>query len=115
MLKSFRVTRPVRWTLETTILAGFGLALALLVIVAMLAYRSTMSLLVEGDFVKHTYQVIERLDEVFANVQDAESGRRGYILTNDMAQLGPYHAAVARMEGSLKELRELTRDNSRQQ
>jgi CHASE3 domain sensor protein len=46
------------------------------------------------------------LRQVFALVQDAETGQRGYLLTGDEAYLGPYEAAT---RGIAKEMEALAR------
>ena len=42
----------------------------------------------------HTYQVIESLRQVLDDAQDAETGQRGFILTQQIRFLAPYKAAT---------------------
>ena len=66
-------------------------------------------------WVTHTYQVIASLRQVLGDVQDAETGSRGYALTNQDAFLAPYQAARARMGRDLARFKRLTSDNPSQQ
>jgi len=65
--------------------------------------------------VAHTYQVIGALRQVLVDAQDAETGQRGYILTQRDSFLGPYHAATQRVDRDLTRFKELTADNPDQQ
>lgn len=91
------------WSLVT----GFAL-LALVV--------GTSALLVElqqsGDeTVRHSLIVKNRLGEVLSVIQDAETGRRGYLLTGDREYLEPYDNAVGRLGPALMELGDATKAN----
>src|SRR6185312_6065740 len=65
--------------------------------------------------VARTYQVISALRQVLGDVQDAESGQRGYLLTRDPAFLAPYRTAIKRVERDIAAFRKLTLDNPDQQ
>ena len=39
---------------------------------------------------RKTYEIIETANFLLANIKDAETGQRGYLLTNDTAYLRPY-------------------------
>jgi signal transduction histidine kinase len=65
--------------------------------------------------VTHTYRVLDLLTEYRTQLERAEAGRRGYLLTGDAAYAGVYRASVARLPLVLKDLRPLTADNPNQQ
>ncbi len=46
------------------------------------------------------------LYQVYIDLLDAETGQRGYLLTNDKSYLQPYRNAVARLDADLKDLAE---------
>ena len=46
--------------------------------------------------------------QIMSALQDAETGQRGYLLTNDRAYLDPYESALERLPARLQALRELT-------
>ena len=94
---------------------GIGLAVALLVINAGLAYRNISQLKDAAGWLAHTYEVLDRLEEVASTVKDAETGQRGFIITNEQRYLRPYQAAVAELPPRIDRLESLTADNSAQQ
>ncbi len=103
------------WTFGRKIAFGFGLSVAMLLVVGIVAYRSTDALVVNNHNVTHTHGVLEDLAHVLSLMKDAETGQRGYVLTGDDAYLEPYQAAIASVYRSVDDLRTLTADNPRQQ
>ena len=65
-------------------------------------------------WVTHTLRVENQLALVMSRLQDAETGQRGYLLTERQDYLEPYDAAVARLGGDLDRLEQLVADNPRQ-
>jgi signal transduction histidine kinase len=65
--------------------------------------------------VAHTQLVIETLAATLSALQDAETGQRGYLITGADSYLGPYRHAMATLGADTTALRQLTRDNARQQ
>ena len=66
-------------------------------------------------WVAHTYQVIASLRVVLGDVQDAETGQRGYLLTRQQSFLQPLEAARARVGRDLARFKQLSADNPSQQ
>jgi PAS domain S-box-containing protein len=95
--------------------SGLGLALLLLVIVGGASYRSITRLLVADQWVKHTYIVLEEIDNVISGLKDAERGRRGYIITSDKTFLTTFELGGQTVKQEIKKLQQLTADNPRQQ
>ncbi len=65
-------------------------------------------------WVVHTLQVQERLGSVLSDLQNAETGQRGYIITREPAYLEPYHDGTRRFTGDIEALRIAVLDNPRQ-
>jgi PAS domain S-box-containing protein len=65
--------------------------------------------------VHHTYGVMLQNQHLLNLVRDLESGTTRYLLTGKEELLTPYHAARARLPAEAVRLRELTKDNPRQQ
>jgi methyl-accepting chemotaxis protein len=105
----------MKWTVGTKIGAGFGLALAILVAIGAVSYRSTTKLTDTSELVTHTHQVLEKLEEVLSGIKDAETGQRGYLITGEERYLEPFRSAQAAINQNLTALRDLTRDNANQQ
>ncbi|CAG23018.1 CHASE3 domain-containing protein [Photobacterium profundum] len=66
-------------------------------------------------WVNHTHQVLSTSDKLLISLADAETGQRGYLLTNDKHYLEPYLRAIKVTEDLLFELKRLTADNPKQQ
>jgi CHASE3 domain sensor protein len=94
---------------------GFGIALLILLLIAIGAYRTTLKLAETNRWVTHSHQVIEQLTVMLSTVQDVETEERGYMITGDGRFLEPGNRAQAGAERTLNELRQLTADNPRQQ
>jgi two-component sensor histidine kinase/CHASE3 domain sensor protein len=61
--------------------------------------------------VQHTYEVRRQAGELAQWLVDAETGQRGYLLTQDQAYLDPYRAAVASLDATYATLLDLVADN----
>jgi len=103
------------WTFGRKIAAGFMLAFLLLLGIGTVAYRSITSLMNVNRLTTHTYKVLEDVTGVLSLVKDAETGQRGYVITGDDTFLDPYQAGIAGIPSVIKDLRQLTSDNARQQ
>ncbi len=66
-------------------------------------------------WVTHTAEVKAAISEVFDQVQEAEAGTRGFIITGDEAYLEHYQLALKTIWPSVALLKNLTRDNAEQQ
>lgn len=96
--------------------AGLGLLLVLVafVVSAVLAYRNIQAVAQKEELVVHTHEVLDTLNAVLRQVINAETGQRGFIITNDPAYLEPYHDAVAGLEPLRERLRKLVKDSPEQ-
>ncbi|HEV3261616.1 MAG TPA: CHASE3 domain-containing protein, partial [Gemmataceae bacterium] len=102
-------------TIGKRIATGFGVALAALVVIGFVAYRSTVNSIDTSQWVTHTYQVREKLEVLLSLMADAETGHRGYLLTGQRSYLKPYQDAVRAVDPTVAEIRALTADNPNQQ
>jgi methyl-accepting chemotaxis protein len=103
-----------RWTVGMKIGAGFGLALAILMVIGGVSYRNTVTLTETAGLVAHTHQVLEHLESALSAMKDAETGQRGFIITGAERYLEPFRAAQGAINQDIKALRDLTRDNVNQ-
>jgi signal transduction histidine kinase/DNA-binding response OmpR family regulator len=93
-------------------------AVPLFLVLAIVAYLTVQFAANERDaqnWVRHTYQVIESLNSILSDAQDAETGQRGYLLTRQDQFLQPYQAARRKVYGDLAAFRHLTADNADEQ
>ncbi len=65
-----------------------------------------------NDQVQRTHEVKEELSAVLRLVVDAETGQRGYLITDDPVYLEPYQEATSEIEARLARLDNLTRDSA---
>ncbi len=91
------------------ILSGIG-ALALIAGVAFLVVTSISSLINTRKMVDHTHAVIERLNRLLIEVEDAETRQRGYVITGDSSFLLKENRSVA-VRNAVDSLEALVSDN----
>ena len=90
---------------------GFGLVVVAAIAVALMFARSR-----EADkLVDHTFEVQSTAQTLLSQVQAAENGQRGFLITGDDDYLKRFDGALARVPELLASLRQLTADNPRQQ
>jgi len=94
---------------------GFGLAVAILIVIGAVSYRETMRTIETNDWVAHTHEVIERLQSVFDATMLVQAAQRGYVLSGEQRHLDAYSNAVSQVGPRVEAARQLTADNPRQQ
>jgi CHASE3 domain sensor protein len=105
----------MKWSIGMKIGGGFALALAMLTVVGGVSYYSTIKLVDSAEWVQHTHEVLNTLDEALSAVKDGETGQRGYIITGEARYLEPFQGARDVVDQKVRHLRELTADNPIQQ
>lgn len=78
---------------RVAIISGFGL----LLLAAISAVVLTVSAGRAEQATRRSMEVRQALTELFSTVQDAETGQRGYLLTNNASYLEPYERARIRI------------------
>jgi signal transduction histidine kinase len=105
----------VGWSIRAKMIVAFGVALAILVVLGALAFRTTEGLVELQSWVSHTHEVLEGLSRASALWVEAESAQRRFLITGDAADLEAFEATVPAVYRQLRSVRELTADNSEQQ
>ena len=93
-------------------------AVPLFLVLAVVAFITIQFAANERDaqsWVRHTYQVMETFRLVQDDVQTAETGARGYLISHDPVFLTVFRSYAAKVPPDLKTLRGLTADNPDQQ
>lgn len=85
--------------------AVLAIALGLLVILVVGAARARARVGASAGEVVETYEIINALTRLMGDVADAETGQRGFILTDDASYLAPYEHALARVDRDAADLR----------
>lgn len=109
------VFQAITKTISRKIRSGYAFAIILAVSIGTIAYFSIGNLNQTAKWVDHTYQVLSELDAIKASIKDAETGQRGFLLTNDEKYLAPYNQADVQVGQAIAAVRTLTSDNPRQQ
>ena len=104
----------MRFSVEDAIAAGLWVALGILALLSASDYWSTRTFLVTSEEVNHAHEVVEQLDHLLAEMTDAETGQRGYLITGSVRYLAPYEQATTRIADTLHAIRVLTADGSAQ-
>ena len=105
----------MKLTIGKKILFGYSLAILLMAVTGLAAYRSSRSLLESMGLVRHTYQVIGEAQNTRAYMIEIESAGRGFVLTGDARYLEPTEGIRTHLAESRRLLRTLTSDNPDQQ
>ena len=82
--------------------------------ISSISYKHSVSLAESTSWVMQSYKVNVHLEQLFSHVKDAETGQRGFIITQDSAFLVPYFNAKVKANESILELRKLLADYVRQ-
>jgi PAS domain S-box-containing protein len=90
------------------IVAGFGLAAAILAAVGWVSYRSLTDQIETSRQSIQSKNLSEKFDTILSEMEAAESGQRGYLLTGNDRYLESYNATVRDVASQVKELRQLT-------
>ena len=109
------VLRFMKRLFDRKLFVGSACLVLLIVFNAGINYRNIQQLDDDARWVAHTHQVHDALNELLVTLRDAQTGQRGYILTNDREFLQPYTEAIATHDDRLERIRVLTEDNSTQQ
>ena len=88
---------------------------ACFLVVITISYFSMIKLTSNNYWEKHTYEVIIKADNVISDLQNAETGQRGYVLTGQETFLAPYTESLKNIYTDFQTLDTLTKDNLVQQ
>jgi len=103
----------MNWSADKRILPGaFGLALGLLVLAGVVSLGSTNRLIDAQASRGYHNRLIGSLKSLLSELQDAETGQRGYLITGEERYLEPYRAALGTINQTMKQLQELAVDDA---
>src|SRR5215475_7849330 len=98
----------------TRIGAVFFISVLVAGTLALIVWRGAVLLADTNASVNHSNEVLKKLDLVFEDLVNIETGSRGYALTGQPSYLEPYVIGSSRALGDLADLRQLVADNPRQ-
>ncbi len=105
----------MKWTYKNKIIYALGLALTVLAIRAVFSFWNVRNSQEDANLISHTNIVLAQLEEVHSLVNEAESGQRGYIISQQIEYLEPYNESKQLISKKIETLKALTSDNSTQQ
>jgi methyl-accepting chemotaxis protein len=94
--------------------AGYGFIIMLMILIAVVVFFSTKSLITNIGWVDHTYKVLAKASVIEAAAVDMETGMRGFLLAGKDEFLDPYNNGKERFQVSISELMETVSDNPSQ-
>src|SRR4051794_36995230 len=89
----------------------FGVLFIILIFVSSFSYIRIEKLVTASDLVNHTHIVKLKLEQTLSYLKDAETGQRGYLLTEDSSFLQPFKGAFEKARFTVKEIDSLTSEN----
>lgn len=92
---------------------GYVIAFLLLLISYVLIFFIIKKLEIDSSSVSHSYAIINNLESIKAEITDAETGVRGYVLTGDVGFLKPYNSGSKRVNYVYEDLRVHTAPNEK--
>lgn len=93
---------------------GFGFSLFILLLSSSASYMSITTQMNSRSKVIRTQQTINSVNQILIDLQNAETGQRGYLLTGETAFLAPYYESMTSLPSSLSETRQLAKGVSEQ-
>jgi PAS domain S-box-containing protein len=105
----------IRSLSDRTVRLAFGSALAILLVMGILSYRSIAVSDESARWVQHTRDVLDDLQRLTAGMAEISSSIRRFVITGEDRDLEPYKAAKIDTERLELALRDATVDNPEQQ
>lgn len=96
------------------VLVGFTITMVFALISAVTSCLSVLSTRESDTWESHTYEVINKIQDLDLKIVTAETAMRGYMLTGSEKFLGPYNKHAADIVPAVDSLRELVADNTKQ-
>jgi PAS domain S-box-containing protein len=105
---------PARFSITSKAAAAGGLVFVLLAYMAVLTFVKSEQLSSSIRWVKHTEEVLVRLERLHSSVRTVESVQRGYVITGNKQFLNDFNRSKRDLLRVFDELAVLTEDNKRQ-
>jgi CHASE3 domain sensor protein len=91
-------------SIDRTTLLAIIIPMVALLFVGFIAYENTIQSIQHDTIDKRINLIIQRLEHLVSDVTDAETGQRGYIITDAPNYLQPYNYALRDIRGQLGNL-----------
>src|SRR5271170_1491739 len=104
----------IRFTMEPRTFAGFLVAIAAVIVIAVLSYDSLKVTERSAGSLTRAVEVLAQIQSLLSTLKDAETGQRGFMLTGRESYLEPFLAAKESLPAELDRLRALLSDDPAQ-
>jgi two-component system sensor histidine kinase/response regulator len=101
----------LKMSIEQKVTAGLVGAGLVIAFIAFVSYRSMHARDEAGNWVKHTYTVLGRLDDVLISNLRLEANVQRFLLSGEAKELDDYQSSVHEIRNDLDSLQALTADN----
>jgi PAS domain S-box-containing protein len=112
--RGFEIFQIKQRALELRILAGFIVALLLLLAAGTYTYRTTKQAAAAADLVAHTQEVRAALASLYGSLASAEVALRDYVLASGSQDRDEFERSIRDVQLQLGNLTRLTTDNAEQ-
>ncbi len=92
----------MKWSLNSKIMAGYGLALLVVLVIGALTYHSTNQFIALVEERRQIREGLANLNVLLSELKDAETGERGFVITGKEEFLEPYNSAQNGMNEYLR-------------
>ena len=99
--------RLARWSIEQRVLAGFGLVFAGILIISVISYRNTATVVQNNKLDARSHELVQLLRSIEEALNAAESGHRRYLVTGDGSYLRAHYTIAERMPDYLRYMQAL--------
>lgn len=83
----------MNWSVGRKIMAGYVLALVVIVVIGVMTYLSTVKFTEIVSMRRQLHEAIVHFEALLSDLKDAESGERGFVITGQDEYLEPYRDA----------------------
>jgi PAS domain S-box-containing protein len=111
-LQAVQRTAKARTEIEARVLGAFIGVVLLLALAGRYTYQSGMHAIAAADAVLHAQALRTELNQLYADLSDAESALRIYLLTGETVHKGRYLELAQESERHVKQLLDVARDGS---
>ena len=94
----------MKLSIDKTTLLGIIIPMAALLLVGYISYENTIQFIQRDAIDDSINLVIHRLEHLIYTMTDAETGQRGFIITNRLDYLEPYNSAIRDIHSQLANL-----------
>src|SRR6476620_8676601 len=89
------------WTAETKIRARFAFAVALLLVLGAVLYQTTLKFRDTEQWESRMETALAKFQAISSQLEDAETGERGYLITGDEQFMTSYRTAMQTIDQEL--------------